>query len=95
MSKLGVPESWLPIFGILKAAGALGLPIGIGLPMIGIAAAAGLTVFFIGAVFTHLRARDYSLGRGVPVMFLLIAAAALGACPSNQICGYILRCSAL
>lgn len=77
MSKLGVPESWLPIFGILKAAGALGLLVGIGMPLIGIAAAAGLTVFFIGAVITHLRARDYSLGRGVPVMFLLIAAAAL------------------
>jgi DoxX-like family len=32
MSKLGVPESWLPILGILKAAGALGLLIGIGVP---------------------------------------------------------------
>jgi hypothetical protein len=53
------------------------LLVGIGMPLIGIAAAAGLTVFFIGAVITHLRARDYSLGRGVPVMFLLIAAAAL------------------
>jgi DoxX-like family len=77
MNKLGVPESSLPILGVLKAAGAVGLLIGIGMPLIGIAAAAGLALFFVGAVITHLRARDYSLGRGVPVMFFLIAVAAL------------------
>jgi DoxX-like family len=77
MSKLGVPESWLPILGVLKAAGALGLLIGIGVPLIGIAAAAGLTLFFIGAVITHLRAHDLSLGNGVPVMFLVVVLAAL------------------
>jgi hypothetical protein len=77
MSKLGVPESSLPILGILKAAGALGLLIGIAMPMIGIAAAVGLTFFYIGAVITHLRARDYSLGNGVPVIFLLVVLAAL------------------
>ncbi|MGH9344749.1 MAG: DoxX family protein, partial [Terriglobia bacterium] len=49
----------------------------IGVPLIGFVAAVGLTLFFVGAIITHLRARDYSLGRGVPVMFLLIAAAAL------------------
>ncbi len=63
MNKLGVPESSLPILGILKAAGAVGLLIGIGMPVIGIAAAAGLALFFVGAVITHLGARDYSLGR--------------------------------
>lgn len=77
MSKLGVPESWLPILGVLKAAGALGLLIGIGVPLIGIAAASGLTLFFIAALVTHLRSRDFSLGNGVPVMFLVVALAAL------------------
>jgi hypothetical protein len=77
MSTLGVPESSLPILGMLKAAGAAGLLIGIGVPLIGIAAAAGLVVFFIGAVIAHLRAHDYSLGRGVPVVLLLLAVAAL------------------
>ena len=75
MSKLGVPESWLPILGVLKAAGALGLLVGIGVPQIGIAAASGLTLFFVGAVITHLRARDLSLGNGVPVMFLVVVLA--------------------
>jgi hypothetical protein len=45
MSKLGVKESSLPVLGILKAVGALELLIGIAVPLIGIAAAAGLTLF--------------------------------------------------
>jgi len=77
MCKLGVPESSLPLLGVLKAAGALGLLIGIAVPLIGVAAAAGLTLFFVGAVITHLRAHDQSLGNGVPVMFLVVVLAAL------------------
>jgi hypothetical protein len=77
MNKLGVKKSLLPTLGILKAAGAVGLVIGIRVPLIGIASAVGLTLFFIGAIVTHLRARDYSLGNGVPVVFLVIVVAAL------------------
>jgi len=77
MNKLGVPESWLPELGILRAAGALGLLIGTGVPVIGMSAAIGLTLFFVGAIITHLRARDYSLGNGMPLMFLAIVLAAL------------------
>jgi hypothetical protein len=73
MTKLGVPESRLPILGALKAAGALGLLVGIGVPVIGTAAAAGL--FFLAAIMTHLRAHDYSFE--VAVVFLLLAGAAL------------------
>jgi hypothetical protein len=36
MNKLGVPESSLPILGLLKAAGALGLLIGIRVPRLGL-----------------------------------------------------------
>jgi len=77
MTKVGVPESWLTPLGVLKAAGAVGLLVGIGVPWIGTAAAVGLTLFFVGALITHLRARDYSFGNGVPVMFLILAVAAL------------------
>ena len=75
MAKVGVSESWITILGILKAAGALGLLIGIGVPLIGIAAAVGLVLFFVAAIITHLRARDYSFG--LAVVFLLVAVAAL------------------
>src|SRR5206468_110033 len=50
MAKVGVSESWITILGVLKAAGALGLLVGIRVPLIGTAAAVGLVLFFVGAV---------------------------------------------
>ena len=64
MAKVGVSESWITTLGILKAAGALGLLIGIGVPAVGIAAA-GLVLFFIGAIITHLRGHDYTFGLAI------------------------------
>jgi hypothetical protein len=75
MARVGVSESWLTTLGILKATGALGLLVGIRVPLIGIAAAVGLVVFFIAAIITHLRGRDYSFG--LAVVFLLLAVAVL------------------
>src|SRR6195256_1755543 len=75
MAKAGVPESWMTTLGILKAAGAIGLLAGIRVPLVGIAAAVGLILFFVGAIITHLRGRDYSLGPAI--VFLLLAMAAL------------------
>ena len=75
MAKVGESESWLTTLGILKAAGALGLLVGIRVPLIGIAAAIGLVLFFIAAIITHLRGRDYSFA--LAIVFLLLALAAL------------------
>jgi hypothetical protein len=75
MAKANVPESWITTLGLLKAAGAVGLLIGIGVPLIGVAAAVGLVLFFISAIITHLRAHDYSFG--LALVFLLLAVAAL------------------
>jgi len=75
MARVGVPESWLTTLGIFKAAGAIGLLVGIRVPLIGIAAATGLVLFFIAAIITHLRGRDYSFG--LAIVFLLLALAAL------------------
>src|SRR2546429_1661802 len=78
MARVGVPESRITMLGILKAAGALGLLIGIGVPLIGTAAAIGLVLFFVGAIITHLRARDYSFGLAVVFLLLAVASLALG-----------------
>jgi hypothetical protein len=78
MAKAGVPESWMTTLGILKAAGALGLLAGIGVPLIGTAAAVGLILFFVAAIITHLRARDYSFGLAVIFLLMAVAALALG-----------------
>jgi hypothetical protein len=62
MRRAGVlPLSWLrfPI-GTLKTLGALGLIVGLWIPAIGVAAAAGLTIFFICAMYTHVLANDIS-----------------------------------
>jgi hypothetical protein len=75
MTRLGVAKSWLPMLGILKAAGVLGLLAGIGIPAIGVAASVGLVLFFVAAIITHLRARDYSLGPAI--VFLMLAVAAM------------------
>ena len=75
MAKAGVPEAWLPRLGALKAAGALGLLVGIWLPLVGMAAAIGVTLFFIGAFITHIRARWYSFS--YPSVYLGLAVAAL------------------
>jgi DoxX-like protein len=75
MAKGGVPESWMTTLGILKATGAIGLLAGIRVPLVGTAAAVGLLLFFVGAIITHLRGRDYSLGPAI--FFLLLAVAAL------------------
>src|SRR5215208_1181897 len=79
-AKAGVPESWLPMLGTLKAAGALGLLVGlIGVvPLIGTAAAVGLILFFVGAILTHLRVRDYSIGPAAAFLLLAVAALVLG-----------------
>ena len=79
MVKLGVPESWLTFpIGTLKTAGALGLLVGlIGVPLIGTAAAIGLVLFFVCAVYTHVLARDYSPQFGLAIGFLLLNVATL------------------
>ncbi len=61
MQRAGVPLSWLTFpIGTLKTVGAVGLIVGLWLPPIGLAAAAGLTVFFVCAVYTHVLANDIS-----------------------------------
>ncbi|MGI0133816.1 MAG: DoxX family protein [Candidatus Micrarchaeaceae archaeon] len=79
MKKMGVQERWLPTLGILKALGGVGLLVGIGIPQIGLAAAAGLVLFFIGAMVTAMRARYYA-HLPVPLVWLVLAAGSLALC---------------
>lgn len=75
MTNTGVPHGLLPLLGVLKVAGAVGVLVGLAVPWIGVAAAIGLVAFFVLAIATHLRARDYALG--LPVGFLAMALATL------------------
>ena len=74
-AEVNVPRSWIPPLASLKAAGAVGLLLGLlGVPFIGTAAAAGLVLFYLGAVLTHVRARVlYNIA--FPAGFLALAVA--------------------
>ncbi|MQA60766.1 MAG: DoxX family protein [Actinophytocola sp.] len=75
--EVGVPQSWLPYLGTLKGAGAVGLILGLaGVPVIGIAAAIGLVLFYIGAVAAHVRARVF-YNIAFPGGFLALAVGSL------------------
>ncbi|HEX5254560.1 MAG TPA: DoxX family protein [Mycobacterium sp.] len=79
MESAGVPVSWLrfPI-GTLKTLGTVGLIVGLWVPAIGIAAAAGLVMFFVCAVYTHVLAHDISGQMMFGGFLLALNAAALG-----------------
>jgi hypothetical protein len=78
-AKVSVPESWITMLGTLNAAAALGLLLGlVGVPLVGTAAAIGLVMYFVGAIITHLRARDYSIGPAAAFLLLAVAALVLG-----------------
>ena len=78
-AKVSVPESWITTLGLLNAAAALGLLLGlVGVPLIGTAAALGLVLYFVGAIITHLRARDHSIGPAAAFLLLAVAALVLG-----------------
>lgn len=75
-AKVEVPPSWLLPLGALKFVGAVGLIAGIAVPLIGVAAAIGLVLFFVCAIFAHLRVGWYS-ALPFPIAFLLFAVVAL------------------
>ncbi len=78
-AKVTVPESWITMLGLLNAAAAIGLLLGlVGAPLVGTAAAIGLVMYFVGAIITHLRARDYSIGPAAAFLLLAVAALVLG-----------------
>ncbi|GII83968.1 membrane protein [Sphaerisporangium siamense] len=76
-AEVGVPARFIPVLAALKAAGAAGLLLGLlGVPFLGLVAAGGLVLFFVGAVGIHLRARVFH-NLAFPATYLALAAATL------------------
>src|SRR5260221_10561546 len=73
---VGVPLKYFPLLAACEFAGALGLVLGIWWPVLGVAAAIGLILYFVGAIVSHLRVSDVK-GLGPPAFMLVVAAAAL------------------
>ena len=85
MAAAGVPVSWLrfPI-GTLKALGAVGLLAGLWVPAVEVAAACGLVIFFICALYTHVLAKDVSAQFGFASFLLAMNIATLALTLTTQ-----------
>ncbi|MCO6007206.1 DoxX family protein [Actinoallomurus purpureus] len=73
---IGVPLGMFPFLAACEIAGAVGLVIGLWYAPLGVAAAIGVVLYFVGAAGAHLRKSDF---KGLPnaLVMLIVAAAAL------------------
>jgi predicted membrane channel-forming protein YqfA (hemolysin III family) len=58
LERLNVPVAVRPLLPVFKMAGALGIIAGLRVKPLGIMAAFGLVLYFLGAVLFHMRAKD-------------------------------------
>ena len=69
-----IPRSWVPLLGLILATGSLGLLAGFAVPLLGTLAAAGLVLYFCGALIAHLRVGSRNL-LGWSIFFGTVVAA--------------------
>ena len=72
--RLKVSRTWMIPFGTLLALGTAGLLLGFAVPVLGKAAAIGLTLYFVCALSAHIRARDRQVGGAISFLVLAVAA---------------------
>ena len=82
--RVQVAHRWMVPLGLCLAAGAAGLLLGLALPVLGTAAAAGLVLYFICALCAHIRVRDCHIGGAVSFLILAVAALATNLAYYNQ-----------
>lgn len=75
MHAVGVSDAQMRILATLELLGAAGLVVGIWVPIIGIAAAACLALYFLGAVIAHVRAAEPAKTMLTPVILMVLAIA--------------------
>ncbi|MDX6434103.1 MAG: hypothetical protein QOE54_6469 [Streptosporangiaceae bacterium] len=74
LTGIGVPLGMFPFLAVCEIAGAAGLLVGLWYAPLGIAAAIGLVLYFVGAVGAHLRKRDF---KGLPPALVILIFAAV------------------
>lgn len=73
MDRMKVPVAVIPALPLFKMVGATGILLGLWSKPLGVAAGIGLVLYFIGAVYFHLRAKDPVKESGPAFLMLLIA----------------------
>jgi hypothetical protein len=76
--EVGVSQRWMIPFGILLASGAVGLLVGIAVPVLGTVAAIGLVVYFVCAVSAHIRVRDPKVAGAVSFLMMAVGVLVVG-----------------
>ena len=71
LRQLGITDSQIRMLGIVEVLGALGLLIGIWVPILGQLAASGFVLYFLGAMIAHVRAKA-PMTDMAPALVLLI-----------------------
>jgi hypothetical protein len=73
---VGFPVSLFPLLAACEIAGGIGLLVGIYRPKLGVAAAIGLVLYFVGAIIGHIRVEDWA-GLKAPITPFLLAVTTL------------------
>ena len=68
---LGLTDGKIRLLGAIEVLGALGLLIGIWIPILGLLAAIGFVLYFLGAALAHVRSKDAAKDM-VPALVLLV-----------------------
>ncbi|MFM8452321.1 MAG: DoxX family protein, partial [Acidimicrobiaceae bacterium] len=74
---VGCPPSLCTVLGLIKVAASVGLIVGLDGNVVGTAAAAGLSIYFVLAVGAHVRVRDRLSGTVPALVMLAISGATL------------------
>ncbi|WP_372459256.1 DoxX family protein [Streptomyces huiliensis] len=74
----GIPRKYVPVLGLLLAAGTVGLGAGLAVPVLGSLAACGLILYFIGAIIAHVRVGSRDIVGGIVFLATAVAVLVLG-----------------
>lgn len=73
LTRVGVPAARIPVLGALQVLGGLGVILGIWLPVLGVVSALCLTLYYLGAIFAHLRIKDTVSGMAPALVLFVVA----------------------
>ena len=73
LTRVGVPAARIPVLGALQVLGGLGVILGIWLPVLRVVSALCLTLYYLGAIFAHLRIKD-PVKEVAPALVLFVVA---------------------
>jgi DoxX-like family len=76
LDEAGVPLSWCTPLAAVELVGAAGLLVGLAIEPVGVAASAGVLLYFLGAMAAHVRAKDW-FGLRVPGTVAVLAGVVL------------------